>query len=189
MDALELLLTRSSNGKLGEPAPDSNSLRIAFQAAARAPDHAGLRPWRVRLVRGEARETLGRLMASMLLQQNPAASSEEIERTQSNALRAPLILVVGAIVSPHPKVPQIEQILSAAAAAHSMLLALHACGYAAIWRTGALAYDADVKRAFGFAPSDAIVGFLYAGTAKRDPPAMHRPAPETFVSEWPEPVG
>src|SRR5687768_4861849 len=55
MDAIELLLTRASNGKLTEPAPDPETLRIALGAAVRAPDHAGLQPFRFCVVRGEAR--------------------------------------------------------------------------------------------------------------------------------------
>jgi nitroreductase len=184
MDAMDLLMTRSSNGKLTEPGPDDSSLRRAFEAAARAPDHGALRPLRVRVVRGHARDALGTLMADVLAQRQPASTPEERDKMRQKALRAPMILVIGAALQASPKVPVIEQILCAGAAAHALLLALQAQGYAAIWRTGDAAYDAGVKRAFGFAESDAIVGFIYAGTAKQPAPALVRPAPETFVSEW-----
>jgi nitroreductase len=184
MDGIELLTTRASNGKLTEPAPDSTSLQLAFEAATHAPDHACLRPWRVRLVRGTAREQLGELMAAVVLRQNPAASAEQLEQVKAKALRAPLILVVGAVLKPHAKVPEIEQILAAGAAAHAILLTLHARGYAGIWRTGAAAYDTAVKRALGFAASDAIVGFIYAGTAKQPAPNIARAVAEDLVSEW-----
>jgi nitroreductase len=184
MDAIELLTTRASNGKLTEPAPDSTTLRLAFEAATHAPDHACLHPWRVRLVRGPAREQLGRLMADVVLRQNPNASAEQLEQTKAKALRAPLILVVGAVLRPHPKVPEIEQILAAGAAAHAILLTLHARGYAGMWRTGGAAYDIALKQAFGFAASDAIVGFIYAGTAKQPAPSIARAAAEDLVTEW-----
>src|SRR4051812_26011813 len=93
MDAIELLTTRASNGKLTEPAPDAEALRSAFQAAARAPDHAGLRPWRVKIIRGEARERLGELMAESLLRSRPQTTAAELLQAKSKALRAPLILV------------------------------------------------------------------------------------------------
>ena len=184
MDAIELLKTRASNGKLSEPAPDDESLRIALEAAARAPDHGSLRPWRVHIVRGEARARLGELMAGALARTNPAASPQELDKTRKKALRAPLVIVVSAVVKPHPKVPEVEQLLAAGAAAHAILLALQARGYAAIWRTGAPAYDPDTKRAFGLGAQDALIGFIYAGTATQPAPTLVRPSPEQFTTEW-----
>jgi nitroreductase len=184
MDAFELLRTRASNGKLTDPAPDAESLRFALEAAGRAPDHAALRPWRVHLVRGEARDKLGKLMAEAARTTNPNLSADEYDRTRSKALRAPLIIVVSAVVRENPKVPAIEQILAAGAAAQNILLGLFARGYSAIWRTGGSAYDPEVKRAFGLRAEDALVAFIYAGTAKQPAPAMHRPNPDDFTREW-----
>jgi nitroreductase len=184
MDAIELLKTRASNGKLTDPAPDANTLRLALEAAARSPDHAGLRPWRVRFIRGQARERFGELMANAAARANPQATADELDKTRSKALRAPLLIVVGAVVRSHPKVPDVEQILAAGAAAYAILLALQARGYAAIWRTGGPAYDPEIKRAFGWNASDAIVAVLYAGTAKVPAPNLERPAPEDFAAEW-----
>jgi nitroreductase len=184
MDAIELLKTRASNGKLTEPAPDADTLRFAFEAVTRTPDHGSLRPFRIRVVRGSARENLGTLMADSLRRNNPQASADELSKAKSKALRAPMILVVGAVLKPHPKVPEIEQILAAGAAAHTLLLALQARGYAAIWRTGGPAYDATLKQALGFSATDALVGFIYTGTAKQPAPELVRPQPSEFVSEW-----
>jgi nitroreductase len=184
MDAIELLLSRSSNGKLQEPAPDAETMRIALEAAVRAPDHAALHPLRYRLVRGDARVRLGAVLASALERRKPNAPPEAIAKARNNPLRAPLLIIVGAHVQPHPKVPAIEQVLSAGAAVHAILLALHARGFAGIWRTGELAYDDGVKEALGFLPSDAIVGFVYAGTPSVAVPAIKRALPEQLGSEW-----
>ncbi len=184
MDAIELLLSRCSNGKLSEPAPDAETMRIALAAAVRAPDHAGLHPFRFRLVRGAAREQLGELLASTLMRRNPSAPPEAIKKARSNPLRAPLLIVVGARLQTHPKVPMIEQVLCAGNAAYAILLALHARGFAGIWRTGDAAYDDDMKLALGFAPSDAIVGFIYAGTPTQPAPALKRANPDDIAREW-----
>jgi nitroreductase len=184
MDAIEMLLTRASNGKLNDPAPDEDTLQLALQAAARAPDHALLRPWRVLLVRGAARQRLGMLMRDSLARRQPSASEQELEKEQNKPLRAPLLLVVAAQIRENPKAPAIEQILSAGAAAQNVLLALHARGFAAMWRTGPAAYDPEVKAALGLRPEDAIVGFIYAGTPRVPAPIVPRPAPEQFVQEW-----
>jgi nitroreductase len=184
MDAIQLLITRTSNGKLTEPAPDSETLRLAFEAAARAPDHQSLRPTRMFVVRGEARVRLGELMGASEQRRRPAATSDELERTRAKALRAPLILVVAAVVEPHPKVPAVEQVLAAGMAAHAVLYVLQARGFAAILRTGEFAYDAELKREFGLREQDAIVGFVYAGTAKQPAPNSARPVPNEFVQDW-----
>jgi nitroreductase len=184
MEAIELLKTRASHSRLTEPAPDADTLQLALEAVTRTPDHAGLKPWRVRWVRGSARERLGDLMAECLQRANPSATEAELQRARMKALRAPLIIVVGAVLQPHPKVPEIEQLASAAAAAQNILLTLHARGYAGIWRTGAPAYDTAIKRAFGFEPKDALVAFIYAGTPTSPAPALKRATPEGIAAEW-----
>jgi len=184
MDATELLLTRSSNGKLTEPAPDPETLRIALEAAVRAPDHQSLQPFRFLLVRGEARVRLGEVFASTQQQRDPNGPIEKVEKARKNPLRAPLLIVVAAKLQAHPKVPELEQLISAGAAAHAILLSLHARGYAGIWRTGDAAYDANVKVALGLSASDAIVGFIYCGTANAPTPQLKRAAPESITTEW-----
>ena len=179
-----MLLTRASNGKLGEPAPDEESLRLALEAALRAPDHGLLRPWRILLVRGEARAQLGRVLGDSLRRRKPQATAQELEKEQAKPLRAPLIIVVAAHVQPSPKAPEVEQILAAGAAAQNIQLALHARGYATMWRTGAGAYDPSVKQALGLEPTDAIIGFLYTGTPRQPPPTFERAKLEDHVREW-----
>ena len=136
------------------------------------------------MVRGEARQRLGEVLASTLLQRNPSAPIEAVEKARKNPLRAPLLIVVAAKLQPHPKVPELEQLICAGAAAHAVLLTLHARGYAGIWRTGDAAYDANVKHALGLTASDAIVGFLYCGTPNAPTPMIKRAAPESVATEW-----
>lgn len=178
MDAMELLATRASNGKLEEPAPDEETLNAILSAALRAPDHGALRPWRIFVVRGEARERLGEVFAEI----------EGGERARRKPLRAPLLLVVAAVVKESPLAPPIEQVLSAGAVAHGILLGLQARGFGGMWRTGAATYDARMKDALGLGQDDQIVGFLYAGTPSVPAPAMERPSVEAHVVEWSGPT-
>lgn len=182
MNAMELLSTRASNGKLADPAPDEATLTAILEAALRAPDHAMLRPWRVLLVRGEARAKLGDVFAEV--EAGEGASEETVERARRKPLRAPLLIVVAATPRPHPKAPQIEQILSAGAVAHGILLGLHAHGFAGMWRTGDAAYDPRTKEALGLREEDAIVAFIYAGTPSVPPAEVKRPRVEDHVAEW-----
>ena len=116
------------------------------------------------MVRSEARERFGELLADHLRRTHAQVSEETLQRERLKAFRAPLIVVVAAHCNPTVKIPVIEQTLSAAAAAHAMMLAAFALGFNAMWKTGAPAYDATVKTALGLEPGDAIVGFLYFGT-------------------------
>lgn len=184
MDAIELLLTRASNGKLGEPAPDERSVTLALEAALRAPDHGALRPWDFLLIRGTARERFGQVCREALARRSPGCSEAELAKEASKPLRAPLLIVVCARVRDHAKVPAIEQQLSAAAAAQNILLALHATGYTGMWRTGPAAYDPYVLQALGLSAEHAIVGFIYAGTPTTSFPAMKRPIVADHAREW-----
>jgi nitroreductase len=185
MDALEALTTRRSATQLAEPAPDDEALSTMLRAGMRAPDHGRLKPWRFIVLRGAAREKLGAVMAEALKRREPDAPAPLLERERQKPLRAPLVLVVAAALVEGHKIPVVEQLLAAGAAAQNVMLAAHAMGYGAIWRTGAPAYDDDVKEALGLKKADAIVGFLYLGTAAALPPLAGTPDLAGFVRSWP----
>ncbi|MHB8812908.1 MAG: nitroreductase family protein [Steroidobacteraceae bacterium] len=187
MQAIDALLKRRSAKALTEPAPDAGALELLLESASRAPDHGRLRPWRFIVIRGAARERLGELMADQLRRKLPASSAETLQRERQKALRAPLIVVVAAVCNAAARIPAIEQILAAGAAAQNMMLAATALGFGSMWKTGDAAYDDTVKVALGLEPADAIVGFLYIGTA----PAEAVPQPtrgewQDRVSYWGE---
>lgn len=184
MDALKALQGRQSMAKLSEPAPDEVVLAELFAAALRAPDHAGLRPWRFLLVRGAARQQLGELFVRAGQLRDPALSAAQIEKLRQAPLRAPLVLVAYSHLQPHPKVPEIEQLLSTAAAVQNLLLAAHALGFAAIWRTGEMAYDPEVHAGLGLQQNDRIVGFIYLGTASTPPRALQPVDHALHFAEW-----
>ena len=163
MDALDSLVTRQSAKTYGASAPSREHLAQVLQAAVRAPDHGRLRPWRFMLIEGEQRRKFGDLLAASALRRVPGLSEGDLQRERDKALRAPLIIVTACRVVPGTKVPAIEQLMAAGAASQNILLALHALGYVAAWKTGEAAYDAEVKKALGFAADDHIVGFVYTG--------------------------
>lgn len=187
MDAMECLLGRQSTpaGLLVEPAPSDDEIANLLQTAMRAPDHGALRPWRFLIIREDRRRDLGDIFATALARREPGAVPEEIEKARGKPMRAPLVLAVWAdIVENHPKVPPIEQVVSTGAAAQNLLNALHACGYHAIWVTGAPCYDENVKGPLGLAPKDVLVGFIHIGTAKGATPVKKRPDPADFLQNW-----
>jgi nitroreductase len=185
MDAYEALVARVSPLELGEPGPDHAQERAIIAAALRAPDHGRLRPWRFVSIRGDGRQRFGEVLAASLARRDPKAAPELLERERQKALRSPLILVAVARVSASPKIPATEQVLSAGAAAQNIMLASHALGFGALWKTGDAAYDPGVKEALGLEDTDQIVGFLYVGTPKAMPKPVVPLDPDQFLQEWP----
>lgn len=184
MDALELLLGRDSALKLQEPGPGDDALDVIIRSALRAPDHGRLRPWRFIVIRQDKRERFGELLAESLRLRRPDATPEMLERERQKAFSAPVIVVVAARARPNDKIPEVEQLLSAGAAAQNIMLAAHALGYGAMWRTGQPAYDATVKQGLGLAPADSIIAFIRIGTRVGGSSPLARPRPEDFVAIW-----
>lgn len=111
----------------------------------------------------------------------PQATAEQLDAERRKALRAPMIIVAAATITPG-KIPEIEQIEAVSAAVQNMLLAAHALGYGAMWKTGGAAYDAGVKAELGLTAGDHIVAFVYLGTATLQGPLV--PAPIDAVVSW-----
>lgn len=185
MDALDALLQRSSASKLTEPAPDQRQREKIFGAALRAADHGRLRPWRFLVIEGNARHKLGELYAKVAVDDDASLLPAAVDRIRNMPLRAPLVVVVVARCEKHPKVPEIELKMSAAAAAQNMITAAYALGLGAIWRTGEFAYHPRVRHGLGLAEHEHIVGYIYLGALQ----VPLEPAPpinqQDFFSVWP----
>lgn len=183
-ELLHFLQQRNSSPRLEAPAPGEPELREMILAATRAPDHAWLRPWRFVRIAGERREAFGEVLERCLLQRNPAADETALDKARNAPLRAPLLVVVVARITEHPKVPAVEQRLSAGCAAQGLLLAAEAMGYAGIWRTGDAAFDPAVMAALGLADNEEIVGFLYLGTRSGRAKSLPELDPGEFLDSW-----
>lgn len=184
METLDAILTRVSQGKLAEPAPDATALDKAFACALRAPDHRVLRPWRYLVLRGDALRQLGEVFVDAMRAANPGLDETEVERLRKMPLRAPLIVVAVTVHKQDPKVPDEELLLSTGAAVQNFMLALYDQGYATMWRTGPLAKAPLVRAALGLTGQESIAGFLYAGTAANEPRRIVPLAVNDYVSEW-----
>ena len=184
MDALDALHQRSSVPKLSGPLPSPEMLENIYKAAFSAADHAVLRPWRFLVVKGDSRGRMGELFAKAGVAKNASLDPAAIEKLQRKPLRAPLVLVCISSFKPHPKVPEIEQDLSAAAATQNMLLAAFAQGLGAMWRTGSLAYDPIVKNGLGLSDAEKIIGFLYIGTIDGGTKQLYEPDIQSYFQEW-----
>jgi nitroreductase len=186
--ALENLLTRSSNNMLTEPVPNASELETIIEAATHAPDHGRLRPWRFLVIQGDARQEFVKVLQAATKARNPEATEKDLTMLANKFLMQPMIIAVGTKMT-LGKIMEIEQVLSAGAAAMNILNAIHALGYAGKWVTGANCYDPMVNKALGFNEPDRLVGLIYVGTEKMKLPVLERPKPSDLLSEWTGPVG
>ena len=184
-DALRLLQNRVSIARLDYPAPTHAHLVEVFKAAARAPDHGKLQPWRFLVVEGEGLGALSDVLVDALIKAEPDTSPSVIEKTKNMPFRAPMIIVAVAKCQDHPKVPKQEQLLACGAATQNMLNAFFALGYGAVWRTGDLAYDHHVKTALGLEVLEELTGFIYVGTPIQDIPQAPQVDATCIFTAWP----
>ena len=184
MKALDALHSRTSAPRLTEPLPDSLVLENIYKAAFRAADHALLRPWRFLIIEGESRDRLGDLLVKAAREKDGELSEEQEQKLRRKPHRAPLIVVCISSYNEHPKVPQLEQDLSAGAATQNMLNAAHAQGVGAMWRTGSMAYNQTIMDGLGLTEQEKIIGFLYLGTINGNSKKVSLPEIDDFFQTW-----
>src|SRR6266849_5095190 len=145
-DALELLKTRRSIKpiELVGPGPSAAEVETLLTVASRVPDHGKLAPWRFVLFEGDARLAAGAAIAAAFHADHPQADAEQIEFERRRLARAPLVVAVVSRAAPHVKIPEWEQVLSAGAAAMTLVHAAYALGFGATWITEWYAYDRGV---------------------------------------------
>jgi nitroreductase len=163
MEGLDLLLNRRSIAKLDHPAPDGTALENILRAGLRAPDHANLTPWQFIIATGDGLKRLADVLVSAA--QSEDSSPEVLEKLSKAPFRAPMVITVVAKVTEHPKVPALEQHLSAGCAAQAMQMAAVAQGFQGFWRSGPWMFSREVHKGLNLSDNDQIVGFLYLGTA------------------------
>jgi nitroreductase len=186
--ALHLLLERRSVATLEDPPPTAAETNLILDAGLRAPDHGRLRPWRFVLIRREARTAFGECLVAAARKRDPAAPQSLLDRYQAWTVGTPLLMAVGARITARHFIPEIEQVLSAGAAAMNMLNAVHLLGYGAIWVTGPNVYDPDINECLGFQSPDRLVGLLAIGTARTTTTKVRRPPRALYVAEWTGPA-
>ena len=182
-DAFTFLATRRSHPAktLTAPVPDRTALTAILAAALRVPDHGKLEPWRIIVLERPALARLGDLVATLGAEAGTDADLIAKGRGQFDA--SPLAVVVVASPKASPKIPVIEQTLSAGALCVGVVNAAHAAGWGACWLTGAPSYDrAFMERGLGLSPQEWVAGIVHIGTIGTFPPDRPRPDPARVVT-------
>lgn len=178
--------------RLAEPGPDARQLELIVGAAAAAPDHGRLLPWRFVQVPAQARTALAAAFEQALMERDAQATPEQREQAREKAYRAPLLLLAVvrlAAGDPPPgpgelprEVPLAERILSAGCAIQNMLLMATALGFGTALTSGKALQSTALRALFGLGPHEQALTFLSVGTPAVRKPARERPKPAQYLS-------
>lgn len=183
--ALTLIASRKnvSPKRLAGPGPTPEQLHAMLAAAAAAPDHGLLTPWRFVIVPVDKRQLLAEAFALALIDRDPGATPAQIEAAREKAHRAPLLLVAIACLGPRdPDTPPLERMVSMGAAIQNLLLAAHAMGFGAGLTSGQAMRSPRLRALLALGEGEQAVCCVNVGRVTKDKAGRLRPEPAAFVS-------
>ncbi|MGG4603603.1 nitroreductase [Paenalcaligenes sp. Me131] len=186
MSVISTLLSRNSVKMVQGPGPSQEQLEQILQTAMVAPDHGKLRPWRFKLIRGEAVEQLGDLSVQAMAEEGMAVAPTKEASIRAWLKDVPLLIAVACHLDhSNDRIPEHERLLATGAAVMNMLNAAHALGLGAYWSTGLGTYTHKVPEALGFDSLDySFMGFIVVGSLPDNVPVKERPNFSDYVGEW-----
>jgi nitroreductase len=170
--------------RLGAPGPDEAQLLAIVGAAAHAPDHGQLLPWRLVRVLPAQRPLLADAFAAALHERDPQAGAELLEQAREKAYRAPelwVLVVDGA--KGDADIGLHERILSAGCAVQNVLLMATALGFGSALTSGKALQSAALRalRALlGLGPQEHALCCVSLGTVLARKGARVRPQPPDY---------
>ena len=173
--------------RLGAPGPGRHDLERILGAAAAAPDHGALVPWRFVIVPLPRRERLARVFVQSLLQRDSAATAEQCGQAREKAFRAPvLMLAVVQLGVDDAPIPATDRIVSAGCAIQNMLLTATALGFGSALTTGKALQSPGLRALFSLGEHEQPLCFVSFGSVTSAKAGAARPTLERYVSELAE---
>lgn len=170
--------------RLAAPGPDAAQLQRILGAAAAAPDHGELLPWRFVLVPGHAREALACVFEAALRERDAQATPEQLAQAREKAFRAPVLLLAIADLGPQgAEIPATERLVSAGCAIQNILLLATALGFGSALTSGKALRSQPLRRLFALAPCEEALCFVSIGTVASHRGARPRPGVDRYVAE------
>lgn len=169
MELLHALKLRRSIAQLKPDAVPREMIEQLLEVATHAPNHKKAEPWKFFVFSGDSRQKLADAFVWNYHLDHPEISAEELagpgRKSANRVLRSPLVIVVTSN-NGHSEVQKLENYGAVCAATQNILLAAHALGLSAFWRTGDAAYTAPrnaIKELIGADESTQIAAFLLIG--------------------------
>lgn len=150
--------------RLRGPGPDAGQRACILQAAAAAPDHDQILPWRFIEVPEQRRAALGQAFADALLERDPQADAPACSQAREKAMRSPWLLLVVVRTGGEPaEIPITERVLSAGAAIQNMLLMATAFGLGSALTSGKALQSQALRQLFALKDKEQALCFINIG--------------------------
>lgn len=189
MDVLQALQERRSNAQLRDETVPRELIEQLLEAAIWAPNHKHTEPWRFFVFSGGGRAKLAAAFVENYKLDHPNVEAAELagpgQKMASRILAAPTTVVVTADAG-RSDMETLENYGAVAAATEHILLAAHALGLAATWRTGEGAYTAPrnaVKELLGVPDNTRLAAFIILGYPAESAKAASR-IPAVEKTQW-----
>ena len=183
----ELIATRQTvlPKRLQAPGPSGAALETILSAAAHAPDHRQILPWRFILVPDTMRDALGQAFVDALVERDEAADPVDLDKAREKAHRGPVLMLVAvdADKGNEPDIPLQERIFSTACAVQNMLLMATALGFGSAITTGKGIGSEAIHRFFALKASEQALCFVSFGTVDKSRPGKLRPSWPDYVTQ------
>jgi nitroreductase len=148
----------------GSPPEPEDLVRI-LDAATTVPDHGGLRPWRFAVITGSGRERFGAALVEGLVSVKGEGIPEgALTKMRGKAYAAPCAVMVVASPLLESNVPEWEQVVSASCTGYAIVLGATALGLGAVWKSAAVLDTEPVRRLFGLAEHERLLGWVNLGS-------------------------
>lgn len=170
--------------RLLEPGPDPRQLHRILGAAAAAPDHGCLLPWRFVLVPLAQRARLGEAFVRALCERDPQATDSQQQQAREKADRAPvLFLAIARLQGGDPDIDAAERLISLGCALQNILLTAHAHGFGAALTSGKAMKAGALRALFKLTDGEEAICFVSIGTPQSRRAGRVRPQAADYVSE------
>ncbi len=171
--------------RLIEPGPDETQIKQLFLAAAAAPDHDQLTPWRFLIIPQNKRAALGDLFAKALLERDDSATPEQVLAARDKAVRSPFLMLLSVDEGQPPfEIDVHERVLSAGCAVQNILLLATAMGYGSSLTSGKALKSTCLREGLGLRDTEHAICFLSIGTIGSQRPLRLRPSVNNFLKIW-----
>lgn len=167
MDVETAIRTRRTHKAYGADPVDRATLEELLELARWAPNHNITNPWRFRVVGPEALERMKDVVGP--------EGAKKLDR-------APSLVVVSYVRNPEDPVADEEDLLATGCAAYIVLLAAHARGLAAYWRTPAFLREPAGRAAAGVGDDEHIIALLHLGSPRQQRRVPERAPTSEIVS-------
>lgn len=169
MELEDAIRGRRTHKVYGSEPVDRETLAELLELARWAPNHHLTEPWRFRV--------LGPAALAALKEVSGPENAVKLDR-------APTLICASQKVSDDPAEAE-EDLLAVGCAIYAVLLAAHARGLVAYWRTPGALRTPEGARAVGMGPDEHFVGLIYMGPPRQAQPPPERSEPDEYVTFLP----